>query len=238
MLLILSFLLSSIHQHLNRFRCCCGREGKWTDMNEEHTKEEVEQIIKPYEEDIRSVVFDAWAMWRESFHASHPLWNGTMGNDMCNFFLNVATRKFHSNSAHMKVHTKRPYVGIYVEGQLYMRFKMGKRSLRTSNYQTTSARAFHDKTMPIEALAGMTRLELVYVPSSDKLDLENIMIVCRDKDRIAWTIDLLARAQPEQTIIEFKPPQSPKPQETAAASVIKKKGGTDDRKQHSAGEGA
>lgn len=207
-------------------------------MTEEHSKEQVEQIIQPYVEDIRKVVFDAWEMWRASYHASHPLWSGTMGNDMCNYFLNVAQREFHSKSAHVRVHTERPYVGLYVESCLYLRFKMGQKSLRTSNYQTLSAQAFHDKEMFIEALAGMTRLELVYVPSRDKLNIEHIMVVCRDKARIAWTIDLLARAQPEQSVIEFRPPQPPAPQGPAADSVIKKKGGTDDRKRHSEGKGS
>lgn len=207
-------------------------------MIEEHSKEQVEQIIQPYVEDIRRVVFDAWEMWRGSYHASHPLWNGTMGNDMCNYFLNVARREFHSKSAHIRVHTERPYVGLYVESCLYLRFKMGQKSLRTSNYPTLSSQAFHNKEMPIEALEGMTRLELVYVPSKDKLSIEHIMVVCRDKARIAWTIDLLARAQPEQIVIEFKPPQPLAPQGVAADSVIKKKGGTDDRKQHSEGKGS
>ena len=125
-----------------------------------------------------------------------------------------------------------------MESALYLRFKKGKRNLKTSNVPTKSAKAFHDKSMPIEALEGITRLELVYVPSRDLLDIERIMLVSKDKGQIAWTIDLLARAEPEQTVIEF--PQQPQaPQGPAAERVIKKKGGTaDERKQQSAGKGS
>lgn len=134
--------------------------------------------------------------------------------------------------------TKRPYVGLFVESALYLRFKKGKPSLKTSNVQTKSAKDFFDKSRQIDALVGMTRLELVYVPTSDLLDIQRIMLVSKDKGQIAWTIDLLKRAEPNQTVIEF--PQQPlAPQGVAAERVIKKKGGTaDERKQHSAGKGS
>lgn len=204
----------------------------------EHPKEEVEQIIDPHVNRLRECVLETWERWRASDHARHLHWKTVMGNAMCNYFLEVATHKFYSAGGQIYVETKRPYVGLFVESALYLRFKKGKRSLKTSNVQTKSAKAFHDKSVPIEALEGITRLELVYVPSRDLLDIERIMLVSKDKGQIAWTIDLLARAEPEQTVIEF--PQQPQaPQGPAAERVIKKKGGTaDERKQQSAGKGS
>jgi hypothetical protein len=203
----------------------------------EHTKEQAEQIIAPHAHHLRECVLETWKLWRASDHARHLHWKTVMGNAMCNYFLEVATHKYFSAAGQIHVETKRPYVGLFVESALYLRFKKGKRSLKTSNVQTKSAKAFHDKSVPIEALEGITRLELVYVPSRDLLNIERIMLVSKDKGRIAWTIDLLAQAEPEQTVIEF--PQQPQaPQGSAAERVIKKKGGTaDERKQQSAGKG-
>jgi len=204
----------------------------------EHTKEEVDQIVDPHANRLRECVLEAWERWRASDHARHLHWKTVMGNAMCNYFLEVATHKFYSAGGQIYVETKRPYIGLFVESTLYLRFKKGKRNLKTSNVQTKSAKAFHDKSVPIEGLEGVTRLELVYVPSKDLLDIERIMLVSRDKGQIAWTIDLLARAEPEQTVIEF--PQQPQaPQGPAAERVIKKKGGAaDERKQQSAGKGS
>jgi hypothetical protein len=159
-----------------------------------------------------------------------------MGNAMCNYFLEVATHKFYSSGGRIHVETKRPYVGLFIESALYLRFKKGKRNLKTCNVQTKSAKAFHDKSKTIDALEGVTRLELVYVPTRDLLDVERIMLVSKDKGQIAWTIDLLARAEPSQTAIEF--PQQPNtPQGPAAARVVKKKSGVaDERKQQTAGK--
>jgi hypothetical protein len=161
-----------------------------------------------------------------------------MGNAMCNYFLEVSTHKYYSSGGGVHVETKRPYVGLFVESALYLRFKKGKHSLRTSNIQTKSAKAFHDKSVTIAALEDITRLELVYVPSRDLLDIERIMLVSKDRGRIAWTIDILAQAEPEQTVIEF-PQQPQEPEGPAAERVIRKKrGATDERKQQSAGKGS
>lgn len=204
----------------------------------EHTKEQVEQIVDTHVNCLRECVQEAWERWRASDHARHLHWKTVMGNAMCNYFLEVATHKFYSAGGQIYVETKRPYVGLFVESALYLRFKKGKRSLKTSNVLTKSAKAFHDKSLFIEELEGITRLELVYVPTCDLLDIERIMLVSKDKGQIAWTIDLLARNEPEQTVIEF--PQQPQaPQSLAAERVIKKKDGVaDERKQQSAGKGS
>lgn len=187
---------------------------------------------------LRECVLESWDLWRESDQARTLLWKTLMGNAMCNYFLNVATRKFYSSGSQVHVETKRPYVGLFVESALFLRFKKGQRNLKTSNAQTQSAKAFHDKSMHIEALDGMARLELVYVLTPDQLDVERIMLVSKDKGRIDWTIDLLARAEPEQTVIDFPQPP-PAPEGPAAERVVKKKGGTaDERKQQSAGKGS
>ncbi len=204
----------------------------------EHTKEEVEQMVDPHVNSLRECVLEAWERWRASDHARHLHWKTVMGNAMCNYFLDVATHKFYSAGGRIYVETKRPYVGLFVENGLYLRLKKGTRSLKTSNVQTKSAKEFHDKSVSIEGLEGITRLELVYVPSKDQLDIECVMLVSKDKGQIAWTIDLLARAEPEQAVIEF--PQRPQaPRGPAAERVIKKKGGAvDERKQQSAGKGS
>lgn len=143
---------------------------------------------------------------------------------------------FYVQSAHVRVSTKQPYVGLYIASALYVRLKKGKHSLKTSNVQTKSAKSFHDKSISIPSLEGLTRLELVYVPSKDLFDIERIMLVSKNLGRIDWTIDLLEQAQPEQTNLEMF--VQPEPQGTAAQRVIKKKGGTsDERKQLSAGKG-
>lgn len=207
-------------------------------INKEHSKEQVEQIISDHVSGLRECVHEAWDRWRASDHARHLHWKTVMGNAMCNYFLEVATHKFYATGGRIHVETKRPYVGLFVESALFLRFKKGKRSLKTSNVQTKTAKAFHDKSVTIDALEGLSRLELVYVPTPDQLDVERIMLVSRDRGHIAWTIDLLARAETEQTVIEF--PQQPQaPQGPAAARVVKKKNGAaDERKKQPTGKGA
>jgi hypothetical protein len=204
----------------------------------EHTKAQVERIVDIHVDSLRECVQEAWGRWRASDHARHLHWKTVMGNAMCNYFLEVARHKFFSSGGQIHVEMKRPYVGLFVESALYLRFKKGTRSLKTSNVQTRAAKAFHDKSVAIGVLEGMSRLELVYVPTTDQLDIERIMLVSKDKGQIAWTIDLLARSEPEQTVIEF--PQQPQaPQGSAAERVIKKKkGATDERKRRPTGKGS
>lgn len=202
----------------------------------EHSKDEVEHLVEKHVEELRGCVLEAWDLWRASDHAAHLHWKAVMGNAMCNYFLKVAKHRFYNKSSHVFVETKRPYIGLYVESALYIRFKKGKGSLRTSNVQTKAAKAFLDKSQNIDALQGLTRLELVYVPTRDELDIQRIMLVCKDKGQIAWTIDLLAQVEPEQKIIEI-PPQ-PEPPGSPADRVIKKsKDKADDTKRKATGEG-
>lgn len=200
----------------------------------EHSKEEAELLIDPHIEAIRSCVLESWDRWRASDHARHLHWKPVMGNDMCNYFLEIATHRFYNAGSGVYVQTEGSYVGLYVESALYLRFKKGNRRLRTSNVQTKSAKAFLDKSQSIQALEGLTRLELVYVPTRDALDIERVMLVCKDKGRIAWTIDLLARAEPEQNIIEM-PPQ-PAPKGSPADRLIKPKDRSDERNRRTSGK--
>ncbi|PWR02397.1 hypothetical protein DKT77_12765 [Meridianimarinicoccus roseus] len=106
------------------------------------------------------------------------------------------------------------------------RFKKADETGRSSNDATQLALAFHDHEQDLFGLPEVQRVEVVYKLNRLETQIDDICVVARNGDQIAWEYSLLdaGEAAVPLPLPEAKP-------ERPAASIVKLKGAADDRKK-------
>jgi hypothetical protein len=93
-----------------------------------------------------------------------------------------------------------PRVSILVKNESYhflvddrvaFRLKKADHSGYTRNYPTQEALAFHDPQMPLTGVPAEQRVEVTYTLNTAETDLNDIVVVARDGDKVLWTYSLL-----------------------------------------------
>lgn len=109
---------------------------------------------------------------------------------------------------------------------MLFRFKKADEAGHSSNVATRPALAFHDHEQNLFGLPKVHRVEVVYELNRLETQIDDICVVARNGDQIAWEYSLLdaGEAAVPLPLPEAKP-------ERPAASIVKLKGAADDRKK-------
>lgn len=113
-----------------------------------------------------------------------------------------------------------------VRDTVLFRFKKADETGRSSNVATQLALAFHDHDEDLFGLPEVQRVEVVYKLNRLETQIDDICVVARNGDQIAWEYSLL---DSDEVTVSLPMPE-PKP-ERPAASIVKLKGAADDRKK-------
>ncbi len=113
-----------------------------------------------------------------------------------------------------------------VRDTVLFRFKKADEMGRTSNVATQLALAFHDHEQDLFCLPEVQRVEVVYKLNRLETQIDDICVVARNGDLIAWEYSLLDAGE---TAVPLPMPE-PRPERPAAA-IVKLKGIADDRKK-------
>lgn len=113
-----------------------------------------------------------------------------------------------------------------VRDTVLFRFKKANETGRSSNVATQLALAFHDHDQDLFGLPEVQRVEVVYKLNRLETQIDDICVVARNGDQIAWEYSLLDAGE---AAIPLPMPES-KPERPAAA-IVKLKGAENDRKK-------
>ena len=113
-----------------------------------------------------------------------------------------------------------------VHDTVLFRFKKADDTGRSSNVATQLALAFHDHEQNLFGLPEVQRVEVVYKLNRLETQIDDICVVARNGDQIAWEYSLLDAGEAAVPL----PMPEPKP-ERPAATIVKLKGAADDRKK-------
>jgi hypothetical protein len=113
-----------------------------------------------------------------------------------------------------------------VQDTVLFRFKKADETGRSSNVATQLALAFHDHDEDLFGLPEVQRVEVVYKLNRLETQIDDICVVARNGDQVAWEYSLLDAGEASVPL----PLPEPKP-ERPAASIVKLKGAADDRKK-------
>ncbi|MBX9661583.1 MAG: hypothetical protein K2X00_23745 [Nitrospiraceae bacterium] len=171
------------------------------------SRDQADQIIRPYFPDFAQVIESAWRDWRTGGIAHQLQHKRVRANYVWNQLLSHAKRQFDGQPS-VRVENMRSWDGVLIDDKIFIRMKKGTQELLSRNYPTQAALAFHDQGQDLFG-GGIARLELLYILDDAEVEIERMVLVQRHKKSIAWAIDILNDADEAQNVIPFSLPQAP-----------------------------
>jgi len=188
-----------------------------------------ETTVRPILDEIRvhvvSAIREAWEDWLASDF--NGVWR--CKRSRANFvWEQIVERANNALLDHDAVHVIDGHetMKFLVRDIVLFRFKKADETGRSSNVATQLALAFHDHEQDLIGLPEVQRVEVVYKLNRLETQIDDICVVARNGDQIAWEYSLLdaGEAAVPLPLPEAKP-------ERPAASIVKLKGAADDRKK-------
>ncbi|WP_146636286.1 hypothetical protein [Nioella nitratireducens] len=182
-------------------------------------------ILDEIREQVVSAIREAWEDWLASDF--NGVWR--CKRSRANFvWEQIIERANNALLDHDAVHVIDGHetMKFLVRDIVLFRFKKADETGRSSNVATQLALAFHDHEQNLFGLPEVQRVEVVYKLNRLETQIDDICVVARNGDRIAWEYSLLdaGEAAVPLPLPEAKP-------ERPAASIVKLKGAADDRKK-------
>ena len=113
-----------------------------------------------------------------------------------------------------------------VRNTVLFRFKKADETGRSSNVATQLALAFHNHEQDLSGLPEVQRVEVVYKLNRLETQVDDICVVARNGDQIAWEYSLLDAGEAAVPL----PMPAPKPERPTAA-IVKLKDAANFRKK-------
>ena len=184
----------------------------------------VRPILDEFRDPIVSAIREAWDEWQASGYAG--FWSK---RGRANFIWEQIIHRAHTAlQDHDAVHiiegneTKK----FLVRGAVLFRFKKADGSGRTSNIPTQLELAFHDHEQDLFGSPEVQRVEVVYKLNRLETQIEDICVVARIGNMIAWKYSLMDAGEVDVPL----PMPEPEPARPAA-KIVKLKAASGERKQ-------
>lgn len=153
------------------------------------SKEEAMSELEPYFPLFRKAVFAAWASWLSGPVRPRMQHKRVRANLVWNDYFFEMEKELSDGKYPGIQFAKIPYnQGFSINHRYFIKFKKADSNFLSSNLQTQSAMKYHDPN--IDMFGGEVRLELLYVLDKDGINIENIAIVQRKDNFVAWAINL------------------------------------------------
>jgi len=196
------------------------------------SKKEVRDILRPYHGRIRKVFERAWAEWRlvDSLRIENRLspllYSRTVANYVFDAIARIAISEFAEDPT-VQVKIEAQSVKFVFKGKVVARFKKGDENRPGQNNQTQASLAFTDADGMLPGLPPETaKVEFLWRPNRTHTQLESILVISRDGDKIIWGYPIRSDEFGIGTLVPFP---VPKPAPTTLADdeidvLVKPKG--------------
>lgn len=185
----------------------------------------VRPILNEIRDQVATAIQDAWEDWLASDF--NGVWR--CKRSRANFVWEQIIDRAHATLFdHADVHVidGNETMKFLVQDTVLFRFKKADETGRSSNVATQLALAFHDHDQDLFDLPEVQRVEVVYKLNRLETKIDDICVVARDGDLIAWEYSLLDAGE---AVVPLPMPE-PMPERPAAA-IVKLKGAVDGRKK-------
>ncbi|KEO53487.1 hypothetical protein [Thioclava pacifica] len=185
----------------------------------------VRPVLDEIREHVVSAIREAWEDWLGSDRNGVWRYKRSRANFVWEQIIERANNALLDHDA-VHVIDGHETMKFLVRDTVLFRFKKADETGRSSNVATQLALAFHDHDEDLFGLPEVQRVEVVYKLNRLETQIDDICVVARNGDQIAWENSLL---DSDEVTVSLPMPE-PKP-ERPAASIVKLKGAADDRKK-------
>ncbi|HWJ69142.1 MAG TPA: hypothetical protein VNS79_03720 [Sphingobium sp.] len=192
------------------------------------TMEDVCSSLEPYHDTIREIVHGAWAEWRavDAFRQTNDYGSIAFKRTISNYVFDaIARRAVRAFSAHARVHirSEAQTVKFFAGGDVLFRFKKGDDMMLGRNIPTEAALAFIDADGVVPGLPPETaKVEIIWLPNEIWTEIDRVLVIARDGDRLIWEYDLGA-AKGGAEVILLPTPTPPEPTDDNDMPLVKPK---------------
>ena len=185
----------------------------------------VRPVLDEIREQVISAIREAWEDWLGSDRNGVWRYKRSRANFVWEQIIERANNALLDHDA-VHVIDGHETMKFLVRDTVLFRFKKADETGRSSNVATQLALAFHDHDEDLFGLPEVQRVEVVYKLNRLETQIDDICVVARNGNQIAWEYSLL---DADEVTVSLPMPE-PKP-ERPAASIVKLKGAADDRKK-------
>lgn len=189
------------------------------------SKTTVHPILDEIRDHIVSAILQAWDDWLASEFVGVWRCKRSRANFVWEQIINRAQTTLTGHDA-VHVIDCNETMKFLVRNEVLFRFKKADATGRTSNVATQLALAFHDHEQDLFGLPEVQRVEVVYKLNRLETQIEDVCVVARDGDLVAWEYSLLDAGE----VVVPLPMPEPQPRRPAA-KIVKLKDAVDDRKK-------
>lgn len=183
----------------------------------------VRPILDEIRDEIVSAILQAWDDWLASDYIG--IWR--CKRSRANFvWEQIIDRAQIALIGHDAVHMidGNETMKFLVQGEVLFRFKKADVTGRTSNVATQRALAFHDHEQDLFGLPEIQRVEVVYKLNRLETQVDDVCVVARDGNLVAWEYSLL---EADEAVVPLPMPD-PQPERPIAA-IVRLKGAAGNR---------
>ncbi len=188
-----------------------------------------EAAVRPVLDEIRnqivSAIRKAWGDWLASGHVGVWRYKRSRANFVWEQIIEHAHAALLDHDA-VHIIDRNETMKFLVRDEVLFRFKKADNAGRTSNVATQLALDFHNHERNLFELPEVQRVEVVYKLDHLEMEIEDVCVVARNGDVIAWEYSL---PDVSDAVVPLPMPE-PEP-ERPAATIVKLKGAADDRKK-------
>lgn len=185
----------------------------------------VRPVLDEIREQVISAIREAWEDWLGSDRNGVWRYKRSRANFVWEQIIERANNALLDHDA-VHVIDGHETMKFLVRDTVLFRFKKADETGRSSNVATQLALAFHDHDEDLFGLPEVQRVEVVYKLNRLETQIDDICVVARNGNQIAWEYSLL---DADEVTVSLPMPE-PKP-ERPAASIVKLKGASGDRKK-------
>ena len=182
----------------------------------------VRKALAPHTQWITRAILGAWQDWRGFPHG--PSWrcNRSRANFVWEQIIGRALSAVVGapNVQYKKANETFTFI---VNGVVVFRFKKANEEGISANIPTQTALAFHDHQITVPGIPPVHRVEVVYQLNALETNIQDILVVARNGDRVHWYCSLL----PASTVA--MPPAAATPTPTPPARVVPREKQADEK---------
>lgn len=171
----------------------------------------VKELLNPHNDAVVAVISTAWARWEKNPERAQ-LYRRARACLVHNYMMLDAIPNLPEDDRIKPVEGQETALFL-ISDELVIRFKKGNEKGLTSNIGTQAVLEYNDpeESLSLLGLPDLIRVDVAYVLNDLQTMVQDVLVVARDNDKVAWSYSILERAEGAgvPTILPTDPKQPP-----------------------------
>lgn len=145
-------------------------------------EEQVKDILAPHHSAFLRIILNAW---KDRKKCPDMAFKRTIANAMWDYMIKHARVEF-DDMPGIHVIDRPNTCLLHFDSGIVLRFKKGDNNNLSKNFPTNFALDFNDPQITLPSVPQATRVELLYIPDHEGVEIESIRVVKRNRNQPEW----------------------------------------------------